>query len=126
MAGLTHNDLPQAVEQILEIVKFMLKYMQENDGNKNETELTDKWFDVKELKEYLPTHPSTSDIYAKTHNRTIPFHKSGKRVIFRKIEIDTWLLSNQSKTLNQITEEAEKVMIQKQNNRRTKSKQKYY
>jgi excisionase family DNA binding protein len=120
MAELTFDDLPQAVAKILEIVQFMMKCMQDNDGNKNKDELIDRWFNVRELMDYLPTHPSLSDIYAKTHNRTIPFHKSGKRILFRKSEIDEWLLSNQSKTLKQMTEEAEKIMISKHNSRRRK------
>jgi hypothetical protein len=59
--------------------------------------------------EYIPTSPSLSDIYAKTHSRAIPFHKSGKRIIFLKSEIDAWLFSNQSKRLKQLTEEAENI-----------------
>jgi excisionase family DNA binding protein len=120
MAELTHNDLPQAVEEILKIVQYIVKLMQDNDGSKNKDELADRWLNVRDLLEYLPTHPSLSDIYAKTHNRTIPFHKSGKRILFRKFEIDTWLLSNQSKTLKQMTEKAEKIMISKHNSRRRK------
>ncbi len=117
MAGLTHNDLPQAVEKILEIVQFMSDCMMKNFENKNNEESKDRWFDTKELIEYLPTHPSLSDIYSKTHKRTMPFHKSGKRIIFLKSEIDAWLLSNQSKTIKQMTEDAQNIMIQKHNSR---------
>ena len=77
-----------------------------------------KDFTADELTGYLPTHPTLSDIYSRTHLKTIPFHKFGKRVIFRKSEIDTWLLSGQSKTLKNLIEEAEKVMIHKHNKRR--------
>ena len=118
MANLTQNDVPETVGKILEIVQFMLKHMQENDTMKAHDAMADRWFTAEELKEYLPTHPTLSDIYSKTHLKTIPFHKSGKRVIFRKSEIDTWLLSGQSKTLKNLTEEAQKVMIQKHNKRR--------
>lgn len=48
--------------------------------------------------------------------RTIPFYKKNARVIFKKSEIESWLLSNPIQTKEEFIEEAENNLI----NRRIK------
>lgn len=53
--------------------------------------LTGRFMNVKQLSEYLKI--STSNIYKRTANGSIPFIKMNKRVIFDREEIDKWMSS---------------------------------
>lgn len=46
--------------------------------------------DIKQLREYLPTHPAAVTVYGWVRNGKIPFRKAGKRIFFDKEEIDSW------------------------------------
>ena len=75
---------------------------------------SEKWFSVDELREYLPQHPSRQTVYGWTSNATIPFHKSGKLLRFKKSEIDKWLNEGYCSDICEIEKEAEEFI----NNRR--------
>ncbi len=45
-------------------------------------------------------------VYGWTSNRTIPYHKNGKSILFRKSEIDNWLMQASRKSVNDIYDEA--------------------
>ena len=47
--------------------------------------------------------------------RTIPFYKKNARVIFKKTEIEDWLLSNRVQTKDEFIEEAENNLINRRN-----------
>lgn len=78
----------------------------------------DKWMNVKQLSEYLPTHPAEQTIYRWTSNKYIPFYKKGKSITFLKSEIDSWLKDDYQKTHQEIIREANELT----NNKRTKRK----
>lgn len=62
-----------------------------------------EWLNVKDLSEYLPTHPARQTIYGWTSSKKIPFYKRGKNVFFNREEIDCWLHSSfRSKTIEEI------------------------
>ena len=63
--------------------------------------------DFQEACEYLGL--SESYLYKLTHTKKIPHYKmpTGKKLIFSKIELDDWLLSNPVKTENEIEQEAD-------------------
>ena len=50
-----------------------------------------RWMNVTELIKYLPNHPAEQTVYGWTSARKIPFHKTGKSIVFKKSEIDEWL-----------------------------------
>lgn len=60
--------------------------------------------DIKELSTYLKN--SKSAIYKMTASNDIPHYKSGKRLYFKKSEIDEWIFSNKIKTNDDIEKEA--------------------
>jgi excisionase family DNA binding protein len=60
--------------------------------------------DIKELSAYLKNSKST--IYTMTCLNKIPHYKSGKRLYFKKSEIDEWIFSNKIKTIDDIEREA--------------------
>ena len=59
---------------------------------------------VKELSEYLKL--SDSAIYKLTSTSEIPHYKSGKRLYFKKEDIDEWIFSHRIKTRDDIEKEA--------------------
>lgn len=53
---------------------------------------------------------SKSCIYKFTSSRTIPHFKTGKRIYFKKTEIDEWLTKNKIKTKEEITREVDEAL----------------
>ncbi len=62
----------------------------------------DRWLSMNDLCEYLPGHPVKATIYGKVQRRELPHKKIGKRLAFRKSEIDNWLASQGRKTVSEI------------------------
>ena len=60
--------------------------------------------DVKDLSEYLKL--SVSAIYKLTSTSEIPHYKSGKRLYFKKEDINEWIFSRRIKTNDDIEKEA--------------------
>ncbi|MFC2080372.1 helix-turn-helix domain-containing protein, partial [Bacteroidota bacterium] len=49
---------------------------------------------------------SKATFYGYIHNRSIPFHKRSKKLVFLKSEIDDWLKAGRRKTRSEIESEA--------------------
>lgn len=49
------------------------------------------YLSIDQLCVYLPTKPAKQTIYHWTSSRTIPFHKQGKTIYFKRAEIDAWI-----------------------------------
>lgn len=45
-------------------------------------------------------------IYAKIHKREIPFYKTGRKVVFKRSELEAWLFGQKSKTVAELRAEA--------------------
>ena len=54
-----------------------------------------------------------SYIYKQTSNREIPFYKNGKRLYFKKDEIDNWILENKVKSIQDIEREVNAYLLKK-------------
>jgi len=54
-----------------------------------------------------------STLYRKTCSHSIPFHKQGKRVLFRKDELEKWLLKNRQETTDEYIERLENELKDK-------------
>jgi excisionase family DNA binding protein len=70
----------------------------------NPIQINNAPMDVKDLSEYLKL--SVSAIYKLTSTSEIPHYKSGKRLYFKKEEIDEWIFSKRIKTRDDIENEA--------------------
>lgn len=75
--------------------------------------LPDRWFDLNELVAYDPEKRSKPTFYGYIHERTIPFHKRGKKITFLKSEIDAWLKQGRKKTCTETALEAEQYLATK-------------
>lgn len=76
---------------------------------------SETWLDLKELCNYHPDKPSKATVYGWVSAKTIPVHKTGKKLRFLKSEIDNWLLQGKKMTYADTTSEA--VLFLSQRNR---------
>ena len=83
---ITYNDLPQAILELHRKVDLLLSqtlYKQSDEP--------DKLLTIEQLIDFLPEKPARQTIYGWVNDRHIPFEKHGKRLYFRKSEIDGWI-----------------------------------
>lgn len=100
--------LHEKIESIDEKISCLVK--PDND--------TPVWFDVKGLREYLPSHPSTQTIYGWCSSGTIPYHKAGtngKQNLFLKSEIDEWLIARANRSDYMLSVDAQNYINNKRN-----------
>lgn len=100
----TFDQLPAAIFLLLEKVSNLEVQLKNFMGLQPEV---DRWFDVIELCNYHPDKPAKPTVYAYVQNRTIPFHKKGKKLFFLKSEIDAWLKLSRRRTSTEISAEVD-------------------
>lgn len=108
MTDITFDTLPSAVAEIQRRLTSIERLLIERD-DPQPTE-TDRWFDIRELCEYLPDRPTVPTVYGWVHFRKIPVHKGGKKLRFLKSEIDAWLKQGKQKSLAETEAEARKFL----------------
>lgn len=93
---LSFNDLPQAVATLLaEVQELKIQLQKTSTGQESDK---DYWMNIQELRKYLPNHPAEQTIYGWTSQKKIPFHKASGGLVFKKSEIDQWLISSKQET----------------------------
>lgn len=100
---ITFNEIPQAISALKEDVQLIKDYI---FNYRKETE-SKQWLNIDELCEYLPQRPVKSTIYGLVHAGKIPNHKQGKKLIFKKDEIDLWIESHKRKSNVELQREIE-------------------
>ena len=108
------EDLPKAMSWMMDKLN---KLDSKIDGLNNIPQVrpADQWMNLKELCEYLPSHPAEQTVYGWTSCHQIPFHKRGKRIMFLKSEIDAWLHEGKRKSQKELAEEAAQFIKSKRN-----------
>jgi hypothetical protein len=86
MDTISFESMPQLLYDLNQKVESLLKLQK----NPQATE-TDELFSIQQLQNYLPERPALQTIYGWVNIRIIPYQKHGKRLYFRKSEIDQWL-----------------------------------
>ena len=83
--NITFEDLPKAMSWMMDKLN---KLDSKIDGLNNIPQIrpADQWMNLKELCEYLPSHPAEQTVYGWTSCHQIPFHKRGTRIMFLKSE----------------------------------------
>jgi len=107
---LSFNELPQAVAHLISKVDNLETLLTEKQPQAQES---DRWLNLDDLCNYHPNHPAKPTVYAWIWQRLIPYHKRGKKVMFLKSEIDTWLKEGRRKTAAEIHAEAEEFIRNK-------------
>ena len=108
--NLKFDDLPKAISWMMNKLKELdLKLDGITSQSKEEPEV--QWLNLKELCDYLPSHPAEQTVYGWTSCHQIPFHKKGKRIMFLKSEIDTWLYESKIKSPKELETDALRYVL---------------
>lgn len=75
------------------------------EKNHNPSQSVDEIFALPEAVVYLKISKPT--MYRFTSKRLIPFNKVGKKLLFRKSDLDQWLNQNRRKSVSEIKKELE-------------------
>ncbi len=94
MDNLSFNDLPQAISRLYEEV-VTIKQLLLIKGKEGNSE-SNRWFNLQELRDYLPDKPSKNTIYSWVQKKSIPYHKGAKKLRFLKSEIDDWMANDRN------------------------------
>jgi Prophage CP4-57 regulatory protein (AlpA). len=86
MKTLTFDELPGAIMEMNNKLDVLLA-----EYSSKPREDQDRLMTIEELRIYIPEQPARQTVYDWIFKRKIPNEKFGKRVYFRKSEIDTWL-----------------------------------
>lgn len=105
VTNVSYDTLPQAVSYLIEKVE-RLESLLENQPEPAASDNPNQRMNLKELQAYLPDHPAAPTVYGWVRNNLIPFYKKGKKLSFKKSEIDAWLDAGRNKTDEEIAEEA--------------------
>ena len=70
------------------------------ETSQNKTEVSDKLLSVKEAAVFVNLAPQT--LYGFTSNRTIPFIKKGKKLYFKKSDLELWLIDGRKDSIKEI------------------------
>ncbi len=105
--NITHDSMPEALTYLIGVIDTLqedIKDLRIHFSNRSAEEV---WFNIDQLREYLPTHPARQTIYQWVNQRYIPVHKKSKTLMFQKSEIDKWLATDVRKTYAELAREAQ-------------------
>lgn len=71
------------------------------------------WFNIKELRSYLPYEPTMLTIYCLIKNHQMPFHRYERNLRFLESEIKQWLTKGIKRSVSEIKAEADNYLIKK-------------
>jgi excisionase family DNA binding protein len=101
MTKLTFEQLPAAIEILLEKVTRIEELLANDSGNISTKEM----MSAKEAAELLDI--SMSSLYKMTHANEVPFYKpGGNKLYFKKEELMSWMLQHRIKSQAEIEKEA--------------------
>lgn len=93
----THDNLPQAVEHLINLMSVQVEHQIEIESPQTNDE---DEIDIKQASILLKKSPST--IYRYTCSRTIPFYKIGNSLRFRKTELMEWIKAQNTKIAEEV------------------------
>ena len=109
--NITFEDMPKAMSWMMDKLNELDSKI---DGLNNSPQIppSEIWMNLKELREYLPSHPAEQTVYGWTSCHQIPFHKKGKRIMFLKSEIDEWLHDGKMKSQKNLNKKQRTLLSQ--------------
>jgi excisionase family DNA binding protein len=105
------NPFEIIIEKLDNIETLLKQIFNTRNGSEIPLSNTNEIMNLEQLAMYV--NQSKSAMYKQTANRTIPFYKNGKRVYFKKSEIDAWLTKNKISTADEIEEKALNYIIKR-------------
>lgn len=112
--NITFEDLPKAMSWMMDKLNELDSKI-DSLNNPSPNVPTEQWMNLKELCDYIPSHPAEQTVYGWTSCHLIPFHKRGKRIMFLKSEIDEWLHAGKIKSEKDLEDEAAQFIKSKRN-----------
>ena len=106
----TFEMVPGLVVRIAELLESIDQKLDKVNVAPIPTDDTPELMTVKDLGRYLPSHPKPSTVYSWVNDNTIPHYKQGKTLMFKKSEIDKWLLRTRVKDNTEIMDEAQRYV----------------
>lgn len=101
------EDLPEVVATLVSEIKELQTIVKGLKIEYSKATSNDSHrFCLKDLQGYLPDHPAAPTVYGWVRNGLIPHYKVGKKLFFKKSEIDQWLDSGRQKTEAELESEA--------------------
>ncbi len=104
--NITFDQMPELISQLAEKVEHLTELVKTKFAAQSSVTPTDESMDIDQLCEYLPDHPAKSTVYGWIGQRLIPYHKSTKKLSFKKNEIDAWLALSRRATADELKSKA--------------------
>jgi len=111
MDKITYDKLPEAIGYLIDKVESLEMILQAK--SQQPVEPSNLWFNIDELRTYLPDKPARATVYSWVSSKHIPSHKNGKRLRFFKPEIDQWLSLGKRKSEGELQIEAAEYLNRK-------------
>ncbi len=94
---ITYDTVPQALSYLIEKVE-KLESLLETTTPTAPVEKQAVWMTMAEFREFHPEHPAPTTVYGWVRNGLIPHYKKGKKLFFKRSEIEAWLNDGRQKT----------------------------
>ena len=85
----TFDQLPSIVATLAAEIKELKELLSQNSAFQKHD--PNEMMDLKRLQEFHPDHPAAQTIYGWVHSGLIPYYKTGKKLIFKRSEIEAWI-----------------------------------
>ena len=108
----TFDQLPGVVAMLANEIRELKQLIQQSSASQKPD--PEEMMDMTRLREFHPEHPARSTIYGWVRSGVIPYYKTGKKLIFKRSEIEAWI--NDSRQMSD--SEIEAQAIDYVNNRR--------
>jgi excisionase family DNA binding protein len=99
----THEQLPEFFFELRKDVSNILQLLTSTKSAPPEDD--NQWLNLEALCKYRPDKPAKATVYAEVQAKKIPFYKKGKKLLFRKSDIDKWLMEGKIKALAETEKE---------------------
>ena len=100
MENFTFEQLPHAISLLHERMSHLERLLTERHLQRE----TEEIINVSQAAAFL--HLSVATLYTKVSCREVPFSKRGKRLYFRRSELEEWVRQGRKETVSEIEQEA--------------------
>jgi len=101
METLSFDAVPKMILDVRSTQDKILKLLLEQ----SELQPADEWMDIDEYIEYNPEHPAKATVYGQVSHGKLPNYKRGRKLFFKKSEIDEYLAQGRRRTRAEIEAE---------------------
>jgi excisionase family DNA binding protein len=100
------NIIVTSVDELKDLIQNVIRKSFEEYGNKQPNQEQDRNLSISEASEFLNLAKQT--LYGFTSKNEIPFIKKGKKLYFKKSDLQKWLLEGKQKSKSEIRRELDK------------------